>query len=257
MRKTNGMPMATATEKPMKKRRGEAEAMLFGVDTESSESNGESPAPVKKGGRFARKSTSIVIPEIKITEVVVPVMGITPYIAHKWSEKARKMMLDKQMGVAAQKKEKRDPEQDFENAKFIDDDGRDCIPGRQFKGAIVNAASMIEGVTKVSIRYAVWIAADLIPLEYERCEMVEDMTRNANGVADLRYRPYYYDWSVKLPVKLNERLITIPQLVNLINHAGFVGVGDWRPEKNGEFGRFQVDAGALGKKVEPAMKKRK
>ena len=37
--------------------------------------------------------------------------------------------------------------------------------------------------------------------------------------------------------------ITLDQVLNLFNHGGFsVGVGDWRPEKNGQHGRFKVVA---------------
>lgn len=196
--------------------------------------------PIKKGRGFKKPEAQIQIPTIKITRVEVPIIGLTPYIAHNWSEKAKRMMLEKQMGTARTAREKRNPKADFEAAKYLDKRGRDCIPARSFKSAIVDAASIIDGITKVQIRLAVWVDGDLLPLMYERCEMVEDMVRNQTGVADLRYRPYYFGWKVKLPIKLNERVITIPQLVNLINHAGFVGVGDWRPEKNGEFGRFSV-----------------
>jgi len=42
-------------------------------------------------------------------------------------------------------------------------------------------------------------------------------------------------------VQLNTSAVSIEQLANLFVIAGFaVGVGEWRPEKNGQYGRFEV-----------------
>ena len=34
--------------------------------------------------------------------------------------------------------------------------------------------------------------------------------------------------------------LTVQTVVDLLNRAGQVGVGEWRPEKNGTFGTFRV-----------------
>ncbi len=40
---------------------------------------------------------------------------------------------------------------------------------------------------------------------------------------------------------LNSGAISAEQIANLLNTAGFgVGIGEWRPEKNGSYGRFHV-----------------
>ena len=44
-----------------------------------------------------------------------------------------------------------------------------------------------------------------------------------------------------MTIRHNARALTAEQIVNLINTGGFaVGVGEWRPEKNGQFGLFHV-----------------
>jgi hypothetical protein len=44
-----------------------------------------------------------------------------------------------------------------------------------------------------------------------------------------------------LDIQYNARAISQDQLLNLINLGGFsVGVGEWRPERSGDFGRFRV-----------------
>lgn len=60
-------------------------------------------------------------------------------------------------------------------------------------------------------------------------------------VADLRYRPMYVGWSVTLTIEFNVHAISAEWIAYLLNVAGFaVGVGEWRPEKSGTFGMFEV-----------------
>ena len=71
--------------------------------------------------------------------------------------------------------------------------------------------------------------------------MREDMVRVGMGAADLRYRGEFTDWEADIPVKYNSNAWSIEQLINVFNVAGFAsGVGEWRPQKNGNFGMFQV-----------------
>ena len=48
---------------------------------------------------MATKKTEerIVIPEIELRTMKIKVVGDSPLITHKWSEKAKRMMLDKQV----------------------------------------------------------------------------------------------------------------------------------------------------------------
>ena len=58
---------------------------------------------------------------------------------------------------------------------------------------------------------------------------------------DLRYRPEYRNWEASFVVEYNPDLIRPEDIVNLLNLAGFgVGIGEWRPQRNGDFGRFEV-----------------
>lgn len=71
--------------------------------------------------------------------------------------------------------------------------------------------------------------------------MREDMVRIAMGTADVRHRAEFLEWEVTVPVTYNASIISLEQLVNLFNIAGFgVGVGEWRPERNGINGTWLV-----------------
>ena len=79
-----------------------------------------------------------------------------------------------------------------------------------------------------------------MPIE-GKSNMREDMVRIGMGTADVRYRPEFKEWRVKLPIRYNEDAISLDQIVNLFNLGGFgVGIGEWRPEKRGVHGMFHV-----------------
>ena len=69
----------------------------------------------------------------------------------------------------------------------------------------------------------------------------EDMVRVGMGVADLRYRGEFREWSVVLPIRFNTAVFTHEQIINLFNLGGFAcGIGEWRPERGGSFGMYHV-----------------
>src|SRR3546814_7461476 len=69
----------------------------------------------------------------------------------------------------------------------------------------------------------------------------EDMVRVGMGTADIRYRPEFPEWSILAAIKFNASVISAEQIANLLSTAGFaIGIGEWRPERNGQFGRFHV-----------------
>jgi hypothetical protein len=73
--------------------------------------------------------------------------------------------------------------------------------------------------------------------------MREDCVKIAMGTTDLRYRPEFKKWGMRLVVSFNARAISLDQIINLINLGGYaVGLGEHRPERDGDKGRFEVKA---------------
>lgn len=189
----------------------------------------------------ATEATVISIPPIEIKTYLLRIVGDSPLICHAWSKKAKQEMLDKQMGKARGKKEPKNPEQDYYEAFYRLEDGTPGFPTIAFKAAAVNAATQVSGLTKVFLRGAFHTVGELVAIEGEP-QMREDMVRIAMGTADIRYRPEFTQWAVNLPVRVNSRSMTLEQLIHLFNQAGFsAGVGEWRPEKDGQNGMFHVE----------------
>lgn len=181
----------------------------------------------------------IELPELKRQSVQIRLIGDSPLIVHRFGEKARKMMLDKQMGKAKSGKEAKNPEADYEESMYRTEDGLPGFPAIAFKAAAVNAANDA-GIQKTLARRAFHVSGEIIPIE-GLPSMREDVVRIAMGTADIRHRAEFKRWAVTLDVTYNAGIISLEQLINLFQISGFgVGVGEWRPERNGTYGTFHV-----------------
>lgn len=196
----------------------------------------------------------IVLKRLEKHVAKVTVVGVTPVIPHRWSEKAKKMMLDKQQGKASEKKAPKDPEAEAHAATYWCADGRPGIQAVGFKAAIADAARFFDkSVTIEMLKRAIHIYGEVtadgdvvVPIDGE-ITMREDTARTSTGVANLTYRNQIWPWRAELHVEYIASLITEETLVTLIDAAGVNGVGDWRPSspksKSGTFGKFRVDEG--------------
>lgn len=185
----------------------------------------------------------IQIPPLNIRVASLKLVGDSPLIVHNWSEKSKKEMLDKQMKKATKGKEAKDPQKDFEDSLYEHPDGGFGFPAVAFKNAAVTACtSLNKAITKVAARQAFHVRGELVKIDGDLPTPREDMVRVGMGTADIRYRGEFKAWSATLTIEYNPHALSLEQIVNLFNHAGFgVGVGEWRPEKNGQYGRFSVE----------------
>ena len=195
---------------------------------------------VKKSNQSAQ-TVEIVLPALNIKTAIVELVGDSPLICHAWSQKAKTEMLDKQMKKAKQAKAAKDPQADYEASFYHMPDGSGYgFPTVAFKSAAVDACSHVANMTKVEARGAFHINDELVPI-FGEPNMREDMVKIAMGTADLRYRGEFKKWSTRFTVRYNANVIELEQILNLFNTAGFaIGVGEWRPQKDGSYGMFHV-----------------
>lgn len=194
---------------------------------------------------------------INISEFEVTVVGTSPLIVHRFSEKAKKQIEDKQQKKAKQAKEARDPHAEFISSLYVfpgDIAGvKGCrygIPAVWFKLAMVGACRYSDGLTMTSARGAFHVMGEspesggLVKLQYSDLRMREDAVTIGMGSRDMRYRGEFSNWSVTLRIKYNASAVTPDQLINLLNIAGFgCGIGERRPSQgcSDQFGMFAVE----------------
>lgn len=221
---------------------------------------------------MAKKEDVVVIQGIKEVRVPIRIVGITPLIVHSWSEKAKKEMLDKQMKkTVTEARKAKDPFDDFvQSLYWLTEKPEESTPDA-FEEAVKNGAKFgfKVGAIKMAANSAAyrsgWVknqmglrGAYFLESEYgeffeikdvntgKPCipQMREDSVKVGMGTADLRYRGEFVNWYADLMLSYDESgEFTIEQLMNCINKGGYsVGIGEWRPEKDGEFGRYRVVA---------------
>jgi hypothetical protein len=175
----------------------------------------------------------------------VPILGTTAFICHNFSEKSKKQMLDAMQGKKTPKTPK-NPQAEYEAAFYRDKDGDPGFPANGFKLATVSASRFYgKDVTKVGLRQFLFIFgenhAELVKIKGEP-PMREDVVRVGQGGTDLRYRPEFPEWSTVLEVTYFTSVLTRDSVLSLIDAGGMgVGVGEWRPEKDGVYGTYKID----------------
>lgn len=222
---------------------------------------------------MATKKTEIVeIRPIEMQEVHLTIVGDTSLIMHAWSEKAKKIMLDAQMGKAKGKaKEFKSPMQDFVDSMYwltekpvfnksdseedrqklyiqaIQRGAKFCFPVTALKQAGISAAYRRGWVKdKMGLRGAFFIDGgfgEMMEIQSDPPIMREDMVKVGMGTADLRYRGEFQNWRASFTLKYDVNgQYDLTSLVNIINAGGTVcGIGEWRPERDGQFGMFHVE----------------
>lgn len=208
------------------------------------------------------ESVEVFIPPIDIRKTVIHIVGDTPLIVHKWSEKAKREILDKQMKKAKTKgHDAKDPVADFIDTLYWLDHEPDTKTEEGFTEALAKGArfgfpatafkqAAIMGAYRAGVNMTTTIMKGAFHIDSEYIEikgdvsMREDMVKvgGISKVADIRYRAQLSNWSANIPVKYNAGVLSLEQVVNLFNLGGFsCGVGEWRTERDGTFGSFHVE----------------
>lgn len=195
----------------------------------------------------AEPVAAIRLQRIPRARIDVRVVGTAPYIAHRFDEKAREMMLAAQQTRTRTRKAAKDPVADFERSRYRLADGGDGAPAVAFKSAMVDSARVFEGVKMTELRPALHVIGEgvdqLVRLEADTPRMREDTVRVGMGTADLRYRAEYWPWAAILTVQFIPTMLSAESVLAIVDAAGMGGIGEWRPSKakTGIYGTFAVE----------------
>lgn len=247
------------------------------MNIETNSTNGTSKTKsskvIVKAAKVTTQPDRVEIFDIEKRVVELTLVGTSDLIVNNFNEKSIQQMEDERRldaeGKRALKKAPRTPvipEERYLAARILDEEGRDCVPARWLKAALVTAATKYGeiGVPGTVIRGALFVLGDLLPIKYkgvapwaELKPLIDGSVRSVpvmrrdvvrvgsfpNKKPDLRYRPSYRDWSIDIRIEFEPALISLAGLHHLVRRAGTsVGFCEWRPEKSpaGVFGRFDI-----------------
>jgi hypothetical protein len=202
-----------------------------------------------------KKSVKVEIHPPNFEAINLRIEGNAPLMTHKFSEKMRRQIEDKQTAkdATSKKREPKDYVAEFNAARYISTKGWDGVPAAALRAAMIAACRTIDGLSMAKAKGAFFIKADGrevtdgTPLVRIHGKAMHDTrpVRLESGVADMRNRPRYDDWSCEVVIEFDADMMTASDVANLLARAGMqVGLCELRPQGansfGGDFGTFSV-----------------
>lgn len=213
--------------------------------------------------KAAPESKGIEIQELDRGTISLAVVGTTPFICNRASEKVmRGLLMPKGKKTAAEKQSslKHEPLEEFRSSPYTlrDETAPTLLAflSVAFKRAMMTAAlDDPSGAKKSQIGRLVRLEGERVPL-YGVPQMFMAVTRSAdiNRTPDVRTRAILPKWAMLLELTYAKPILQQKSVLNLFAKGGvFSGVGDWRTEKgSGNYGSFRL-AGADDPELEEIL----
>lgn len=180
--------------------------------------------------------------------VSVKIEGITPLILNRFHDAAQ---LSATSGTRASTAgEKGTPQAQAELKLYTGADGKLVIPQPNVLSCITAAGKFFKaGKSKVTTQKSSLIPAcveiegvDIVLIHKQPWRVDGRPVRiPATGGRILCYRPMFDDWALSFELTLDTEVMTVKLLREIVDTAGKrIGLGDFRPDCKGPFGRFKV-----------------
>lgn len=142
---------------------------------------------------------------------------------------------------------------EFTGGLYFDDALGPVMPAKNLNATILNAAKITRDRPTV-VRAGVIFDQLVYRLDYEGPRDIAGLwggsaspfvSRESIAVQSsrvMRTRPVFNEWGVEFMVEFDTSELNPDSFADFVVKAGkSVGLGDWRPEKNGQYGRFSAD----------------
>lgn len=175
-----------------------------------------------------------------MTEIIkVTIEGTTPILFNRFRDTAIEGKSKKRTGAMA--------DSDIEDKLYKEND-KVLLPSVYLKNCIVEAGKQFKIVGKGKSTYSKIVASTVeiqpFMIEMDNGEMETFRISAVNPMTKGRMmteRPKFSKWSATFEIVLNDPAVPVSVINEILEHAGkYVGVGDWRPEKKGMFGKFMI-----------------
>lgn len=195
---------------------------------------------------------TIKVPPLMLRRMNVTIQGISPLIMKRFGPLAQSA-IEKGQELAGKTKmrEPRNKKAEVEDGLHRLSTGRGYgFPAGGVKKCIVSGTHRDLGLAMTTVRKAFFLIPDddvnnLIKINKAgkpttRTDRV-GLKGRGGGSADVRYRAMFTTWEMTLQIEYDAERIDIPTLLALIQRGGWsTGIGEWRPDRSGEFGRFRI-----------------
>jgi len=188
--------------------------------------------------------------------VKVKLTGLSPILMHSEQLSNPFDDLTKEMKKLTSKRKKTEEdleamaEIEWRGGLYYDKATGPYIPAMMVKASLRDGAKLSRGGKKIS--RAVQILKDKLPLQYvgprtpeklwKKKEFIDMRSVVVQRARLMRCRPIFSNWSLEVEFIYLPDQIDKADLLSYIETAGMlIGMGDFRPDKGGDFGRFSVE----------------
>ncbi len=166
--------------------------------------------------------------------IEVEITGTSPLLMHRFPLVSEENLKNQTPSVQA------------EASAYRDEGGELYLPGVNLWRSLISAAAFSKGKGRASLQKP---AAACLLVTPERLMLgTKKYAIDSRAVVVpatrgrvVRHRPRLNEWSVVFTLEFDDALISANEVRRVVDDAGLrVGVGDFRPEKKGPYGRFSV-----------------
>jgi hypothetical protein len=187
-----------------------------------------------------------------MTTIKVEIQGTTPLLMNRFTEAAERQVEGGHR--SALRGDKGIPREQAETKAYKNKDGYMFIPGPNMFRCIIDAGKYLKsGKSKVTTQKSSLVPSFLALDELE-CPLtsggkrVKDFEVDSRSVVNpntngriMAHRPRFDTWNLAFTLTLDESEAAIDLVRTLVDHAGSkIGLGDFRPDRKGPFGKFKV-----------------
>ncbi len=181
-------------------------------------------------------------------EFSVTIEGVTPLICNKFTDEAQASATSGSR--ASTVGDKGTPREIAESKLYTDSAATPIIPGPNLFRCLIDAGKFFKaGKSKLTTLKSSLIPAAL-SLDEVEIQIVHDepwevdsrpVRIPATGGRIIAHRPMFNDWRLSFHLQLDDTVIGAKMLRDLVDAAGQrIGLGDFRPDCKGMFGKFKV-----------------
>lgn len=186
----------------------------------------------------------IVAPNFKSVELTI--QGTAPFVSNNFSQEALDMMKGRTLAKTGtnNKREPKDYTADYEGSKHVSVDGWLGISCSAFRNGAISACKIVD-FKMTRAKLSIFVRPDgfdkhsgepLIRIIGEP-RMAEHAVRLATGVASIKARAMFDEWSAKIVIDYDADQFGLTDIYNLFSRLGLqVGIGAGRPDSKNSAG---------------------
>ena len=181
-------------------------------------------------------------------EINITIQGKTPLLCNRFTDAAQ--IAATNGTSSALRGDKGTPKEQAEPKLYTDEEGNFVIPQPNIYRCIIDAGKYFKnGKSKVTtikssmIPSCVDLEGLYFPIQHnEEWQVDTRPVRNpSTGGRFLCYRPCFNDWALSFTIMLDNSVMSESLLRDIVDKAGSaIGLGDFRPDCKGPFGKFVV-----------------